>query len=154
MYHISILGHADEDDYGERLGDEASLLYLYQNLGERLRQACLNWEAAVFTGGLLTELVGVGAFFAFWPLVAKIPGMTGYTTLLYVYVVMSVLRNLCSQFVRAKQYTRLYAVDGVLNTVLYLFFIDSKYKYRAKKYHETISHCFSSKGKLSLTCVM
>jgi 23S rRNA (guanine2445-N2)-methyltransferase / 23S rRNA (guanine2069-N7)-methyltransferase len=36
--------------YGERLGDEASLLYLYQNLGERLRQACLGWEAAVFTG--------------------------------------------------------------------------------------------------------
>src|SRR5690606_35479962 len=36
--------------YGERLGDEASLLYLYQNLGERLRQSCLNWEAAVFTG--------------------------------------------------------------------------------------------------------
>lgn len=80
-------------------------------------------KAAVLTGGLLTELVGVGAFFAFWPLVAKIPGMTGYTTLLYVYVVMSILRNLCSQFVRAKQYTRLYAVDGVLNTVLYLFFI-------------------------------
>lgn len=36
--------------YGERLGDEASLLYLYQHLGERLRQACLGWEAAVFTG--------------------------------------------------------------------------------------------------------
>lgn len=36
--------------YGERLGDEASLLYLYQHLGERLRQACLGWEAGVFTG--------------------------------------------------------------------------------------------------------
>lgn len=36
--------------YGERLGDEASLLYLYQNLGERLRQACMGWEAAIFTG--------------------------------------------------------------------------------------------------------
>ena len=36
--------------YGERLGDEASLLYLYQHLGERLRQACLGWDAAVFTG--------------------------------------------------------------------------------------------------------
>ena len=36
--------------YGERLGDEASLLYLYQNLGERLRHACLGWDAAVFTG--------------------------------------------------------------------------------------------------------
>ena len=36
--------------YGERLGDEASLLYLYQNLGERLRQACMGWDAAIFTG--------------------------------------------------------------------------------------------------------
>jgi 23S rRNA (guanine2445-N2)-methyltransferase / 23S rRNA (guanine2069-N7)-methyltransferase len=33
--------------YGERLGDEASLLYLYQNLGERLRQACMGWERGV-----------------------------------------------------------------------------------------------------------
>ena len=36
--------------YGERLGDEASLLYLYQHLGERLRQSCLGWSAGVFTG--------------------------------------------------------------------------------------------------------
>lgn len=36
--------------YGERLGDEASLLYLYQHLGERLRTNCLGWQAAIFTG--------------------------------------------------------------------------------------------------------
>jgi len=36
--------------YGERLGDPASLLYLYQHLGERLREQCLDWEAAIFTG--------------------------------------------------------------------------------------------------------
>jgi 23S rRNA (guanine2445-N2)-methyltransferase / 23S rRNA (guanine2069-N7)-methyltransferase len=36
--------------YGERLGDEASLLYLYQNLGERLRHVCTGWDAGVFTG--------------------------------------------------------------------------------------------------------
>ncbi|NLC09994.1 MAG: bifunctional 23S rRNA (guanine(2069)-N(7))-methyltransferase RlmK/23S rRNA (guanine(2445)-N(2))-methyltransferase RlmL [Gammaproteobacteria bacterium] len=36
--------------YGERLGDEASLLYLYQHLGERLRTQCLGWQAAIFTG--------------------------------------------------------------------------------------------------------
>ncbi|WP_437269683.1 bifunctional 23S rRNA (guanine(2069)-N(7))-methyltransferase RlmK/23S rRNA (guanine(2445)-N(2))-methyltransferase RlmL [Stutzerimonas balearica] len=35
--------------YGERLGDEASLLYLYQSLGERLRQCCEGWEAGIFT---------------------------------------------------------------------------------------------------------
>lgn len=55
--------------YGERLGDEASLLYLYQNLGERLRQACLNWEAAVFTGAPdLGKRMGLRSHkqYAFW----------------------------------------------------------------------------------------
>ncbi|TVP92988.1 MAG: bifunctional 23S rRNA (guanine(2069)-N(7))-methyltransferase RlmK/23S rRNA (guanine(2445)-N(2))-methyltransferase RlmL, partial [Pseudomonadaceae bacterium] len=36
--------------YGERLGDAASLVYLYQKLGEVLRQHCQGWEAAIFTG--------------------------------------------------------------------------------------------------------
>ena len=55
--------------YGERLGDEASLLYLYQNLGERLRQSCLNWEAAVFTGAPdLGKRLGIRSHkqYAFW----------------------------------------------------------------------------------------
>lgn len=55
--------------YGERLGDEASLLYLYQNLGERLRQACLNWEAAVFTGAPdLGKRMGIRSHkqYSFW----------------------------------------------------------------------------------------
>lgn len=55
--------------YGERLGDEASLLYLYQNLGERLRQACLGWEAALFTGAPeLGKRMGLRSHkqYAFW----------------------------------------------------------------------------------------
>ncbi|MBK5005094.1 bifunctional 23S rRNA (guanine(2069)-N(7))-methyltransferase RlmK/23S rRNA (guanine(2445)-N(2))-methyltransferase RlmL [Pseudomonas sp. S32] len=55
--------------YGERLGDEASLLYLYQNLGERLRQACMGWEAAVFTGApQLGKRMGLRSHkqYAFW----------------------------------------------------------------------------------------
>ena len=55
--------------YGERLGEEASLLYLYQNLGERLRQACLGWEAAVFTAAPdLGKRMGIRSHkqYAFW----------------------------------------------------------------------------------------
>ncbi len=55
--------------YGERLGDEASLLYLYQNLGERLRHACLGWEAAVFTAAPdLGKRMGIRSHkqYAFW----------------------------------------------------------------------------------------
>lgn len=36
--------------YGERLGDEASLLYLYQHFGEALRAECQGWQAGIFTG--------------------------------------------------------------------------------------------------------
>ncbi|WP_150304053.1 bifunctional 23S rRNA (guanine(2069)-N(7))-methyltransferase RlmK/23S rRNA (guanine(2445)-N(2))-methyltransferase RlmL [Pseudomonas saliphila] len=36
--------------YGERLGDAASLVYLYQKLGEVLREQCPGWHAAIFTG--------------------------------------------------------------------------------------------------------
>ncbi len=36
--------------YGERLGDTASLVYLYQKLGEVLRSECTGWDAAIFTG--------------------------------------------------------------------------------------------------------
>jgi len=36
--------------YGERLGEASSLGFLYQHLGERLRENCLNWQAAILTG--------------------------------------------------------------------------------------------------------
>ncbi len=55
--------------YGERLGDEASLLYLYQNLGERLRQSCIGWSAGVFTGAPeLGKRMGIRSHkqYAFW----------------------------------------------------------------------------------------
>lgn len=36
--------------YGERLGDEASLVHLYRHLGDSLRREFVGWQAAVFTG--------------------------------------------------------------------------------------------------------
>ena len=36
--------------YGERLGDQASVIYLYRNLGDVLRRDCPGWEAGIFTG--------------------------------------------------------------------------------------------------------
>lgn len=55
--------------YGERLGDEASLLYLYQHLGERLRRTCEGWDAGVFTGAPeLGKHMGLRSHkqYAFW----------------------------------------------------------------------------------------
>lgn len=36
--------------YGERLGDEAALVHLYQYLGERMRRGFVGWQLAMITG--------------------------------------------------------------------------------------------------------
>lgn len=36
--------------YGERLGDVKELLYLYQHMGSKLREATTGWQAGIFTG--------------------------------------------------------------------------------------------------------
>ena len=47
--------------YGERMGDEASLVYLYKHLGEKLKQSCPGWEAGIFTGTPnLVKSLGMG----------------------------------------------------------------------------------------------
>ncbi len=47
--------------YGERLGDEASLVYLYKHLGEKLKVQCPGWEAGIFTGSpTLAKNLGMG----------------------------------------------------------------------------------------------
>ncbi len=76
----------------------------------------------VFTSGILTVLIGFAVFAVLYPLLAKIPFITGYTPLVYLYVLASSLRGICAQFVRAKGYVRLYAFDGVLTTVMLLTF--------------------------------
>lgn len=35
--------------YGERMGDEASLVYLYKHFGEKIKQHMPGWQAAIFT---------------------------------------------------------------------------------------------------------
>lgn len=76
----------------------------------------------VFTIGLKTILTGFAVFLIFYPLVSMIPFIKGYTYLLYLYVLMGMMRSLCSQFVRAKQLTKLYAFDGILATCSVIFF--------------------------------
>jgi len=38
--------------YGERIGDEPNLMYLYRTLGDQLKFHCQGWQAAVFTGNV------------------------------------------------------------------------------------------------------
>lgn len=74
-------------------------------------------KTSVFTGGLIAIGGGFGILLLASPLVLRIPLVSGHALLLYIYVLVSCLRTLCCQFVRAKVLTRLYALDGILSTI-------------------------------------
>ncbi len=79
-------------------------------------------KSDVFSAGVLTVLIGFALFLGFYPLMSVIPFIKGYVPLVYLYVLASSLKGICSQFVRAKGYIRLFAFDGILSTVLILTF--------------------------------
>ena len=81
-----------------------------------------NSEKQVFTNGLLTILGGFGILVLCWPITQFLPDMAQYGLLIYIYVLMSCLRTLCTQFVRSRQWNKLVAVDGVLCTVATMAF--------------------------------
>ncbi|WP_458862257.1 oligosaccharide flippase family protein [Acidaminobacterium chupaoyuni] len=74
-------------------------------------------KKAVFTTGIVTVLAGFVLLCLFSPLLRYI-GFSQYTFLILIYVLTSSFHTVCAQFVQAKKYTRLFAVDGVLRTVL------------------------------------
>lgn len=81
-----------------------------------------NNSSDVFSTGLFTILGGFLIFLVLEPLLSKIKYISDYTALINVYVLMSSLRSLCSQFIRSKQLVKLYAFDGVLSTITTIAF--------------------------------
>lgn len=82
----------------------------------------------VFSNGIAAIGIGFCILLLAYPIMSLLPfGLKNYLILIYVYVLVSCLRTLCCQFCRAKQYTRLYAVDGIVctftTTLFYIFFI-------------------------------
>ena len=80
-------------------------------------------KSAVFTNGLVTILLGFGLMLACYPLLRLVPLFGSYAALLYVHVLVSCLRTLCTQFVRSRQLNRLVALDGVLCSAANLGFM-------------------------------
>ena len=73
-----------------------------------------NSKSQVFTNGLVTIGLGFALMLVCYPVLRLIPLFSDYALLLYVHVLVSCLRTLCTQFVRSRQLNRLVAVDGVL----------------------------------------
>lgn len=81
-----------------------------------------NSKSQVFTNGLVTIAMGFAILCLLWPVARQIPIFRDYIGLLYLYVLVSCLRTLCTQFVRSRQLNKLVAVDGILCTFATLAF--------------------------------
>lgn len=79
-------------------------------------------KKCVFTVGLLITAAGFALLLSVSPLLERLSFLSGYGKLVLLYVLMANLHTLCSQFARAIGYVRLFAVDGVLRTVLTIGF--------------------------------
>lgn len=78
--------------------------------------------SSVFTSSLAAILSCFFVLLLFAPLVSHLGMVRGYTFYLYIYVLVGTIRFLCSQFVRAKMLTRIYALDGLLLTAYTVIF--------------------------------
>ena len=86
-----------------------------------------NHKSDVFTIGIATVLIGFLVAIPFHPALGLVHyntslGASGslreYAPLIYLYVLTSCTQNVCSQFIRALGFVRLYAVDGIFRTLL------------------------------------
>lgn len=84
-------------------------------------------KESVFVNGGLTIFTGFAILVVAMPLVRLIPNAAEYLPWLYLCVLASCLRTLCTQFIRARMLNRLVAIDGVMTTgtllAYYLIFL-------------------------------
>ena len=79
-------------------------------------------KKAVFSSSLALLCIGFGGFLLLCPLLSLIDYFTGYTWLIVLYVLFADLQAVCAQYIRAIDRTRLFAIQGILNTVLTILF--------------------------------
>ena len=72
----------------------------------------------VYTGANVSVLLGMTVFMLFTPLLKLNSTIGSYVFLLYIYCYFSCFRQMASQFVRARGYVKLFAVDGILTVLV------------------------------------
>lgn len=75
-------------------------------------------KASVFTTGILVTLAGFFVLALTSPLLGQLTFLSGYVRLVLLYVLAANLHSICNQFARALGHVRLFALDGILRTVL------------------------------------
>ena len=79
-------------------------------------------KSGVFTTGLLTTLAGFFLLLLVSPLLDQIAFLSGYLWLVLLYVLAANIHSVCNQFARTMGHVRLFALDGILRTVLTIVF--------------------------------
>ena len=80
-------------------------------------------KAAVFTTGFTTISIGFAALLLCSPALLLLKdGVDAYIPVILVYVLASGMHSLCLQFVRSQGHVKLFAFDGILNTLLTIGF--------------------------------
>lgn len=77
---------------------------------------------SIFTTGLLVIVVGSLLYASLIPLLGEFLPVDSYHGLISVYVIASCLHSLCAQYVRATGRTKLYALQGLIGTLLVIAF--------------------------------
>lgn len=80
-------------------------------------------KRGVFTVSAITYMIGYAILLACYPIISRVTYISRYMGYLYLYLFCSCLRTLVQQFTRARAYTKLYAIDGILATISTLFFV-------------------------------
>ncbi|MBR2087820.1 MAG: polysaccharide biosynthesis C-terminal domain-containing protein [Oscillospiraceae bacterium] len=70
----------------------------------------------VFTSACIVECIGMVLLLVLSPLLGLLPYTKGYLVYLLAFIMASSFRQLSAQFVRARDMTRLFALDGILAT--------------------------------------
>ena len=72
----------------------------------------------VFSTGIFALFIGSACMFALLPLLGIFKDLNGYVLLIGCYVVCANFHSACAQYIRAQGRTGLFAIQGILNTLL------------------------------------
>ena len=79
-------------------------------------------KSSVFTIGLLVTLAGFSLLLLLSPFLDLVEFLSGYRWLVLLYVLAANIHSVCNQFARTMGHVRLFALDGILRTVLTIAF--------------------------------
>lgn len=71
----------------------------------------------VFSIGINVAVIGMVIFAVVTPLIGLIPMLKGYEWLVFIYVFMGAVKEICAIYVRARHSITIYAIDGIVTTV-------------------------------------